>query len=43
MMSMDDYDIEKLPKESTVYLVCATAGQGDLPENAHYFYNDLFD
>lgn len=42
-MAMDDYDFEKLENESTVYLVVATAGQGDLPENCHYFYKDLFD
>lgn len=40
---MDDYDFEKLENESMVYMVVATAGQGDLPGNCKDFFKALSD
>lgn len=37
-MAMNDYDLEELPDEETVYLIVATCGQGELPANCKYFY-----
>lgn len=43
LSAMDDYDFEKLPKETNVYMIVATAGQGDLPENCTLFFKELMD
>jgi len=40
---MNDYDLEDLPAEETVYMIVATCGQGELPANCKYFHKELFE
>lgn len=42
-MAMNDYDLEDLPSEETVYMIVATCGQGELPANCKYFHKELFE
>ena len=41
VMPMDSYDIRSLPKEEFAVFVVATAGQGEFPDNARYFWRFL--
>ncbi len=38
---MDDVDAEDLVKYRNVYSIVSTAGQGELPLNAHLFWKSL--
>ncbi|XP_013418498.1 uncharacterized protein LOC106179427 isoform X2 [Lingula anatina] len=42
-LAMDDFEVDDLPKHSTVYCVVATCGQGELPGNCRDFWEQLSD
>lgn len=39
--SLDDYDVSKLPSETCILWVVATAGEGEVPSNMKKFWNFL--
>eukprot|EP01012_Entosiphon_sulcatum_P043939 TRINITY_DN583_c0_g2_i1.p1 TRINITY_DN583_c0_g2~~TRINITY_DN583_c0_g2_i1.p1 ORF type:complete len:1924 (-),score=325.54 TRINITY_DN583_c0_g2_i1:205-5187(-) len=41
--AMDDFDLARLPECTTVCVVAATCGQGEVPENARQFWKRLSD
>lgn len=38
---MDDFEIEELPEQSMVYIICSTCGEGALPANMQFFTKEL--
>jgi len=40
-MAMDDYDFENLPNETKVFMIGATCGQGEYPDNSKAFRKAL--
>mmetsp|Transcript_14287 Transcript_14287/g.48858 ORF Transcript_14287/g.48858 Transcript_14287/m.48858 type:complete len:1961 (-) Transcript_14287:1606-7488(-) len=43
LSSLDDFDFEELPNQSTVLVVISTCGQGEFPANSHKFWMKLSD
>jgi sulfite reductase alpha subunit-like flavoprotein len=39
--SLDEYDVSKLPSETCILWVVATAGEGEVPSNMKKFWNFL--
>jgi pyruvate/2-oxoacid:ferredoxin oxidoreductase beta subunit/flavodoxin len=42
-LAMDDFDFDDLPKQSKVFAVVATCGQGEFPANCKEFWKQLSD
>lgn len=40
-MAMDDYDVDELESEETVFIICSTCGHGELPANCKYFHKEI--
>lgn len=41
VIAMNDYDLDSLESEEMVYCIVATCGQGELPGNCKYFWEEL--
>lgn len=43
VMAMDDFDFDELPKQSKVFCIVATCGQGEFPGNCKDFWKSISD
>lgn len=41
VLSMNDYEMDKLINESVIVFVCSTTGQGNEPDNMKKFWKHL--